>query len=190
MMSYRLFIAAELPPAVKQALAQAQELLRRDRPPVRWGAPEAMHLTLRFLGDTPAEQIPAIEQAMRDGLAGHAPMTLRLRGLGAFPNARRPSVVWAGVGGDTAALERAQAALEAGLAAIGMPAEPRPFRAHLTLGRVRRDAPATQVERLGAAIQAAPPFPALEWPVERAILFRSELRAEGPIYTELVERRL
>src|SRR5215208_3631370 len=139
---FRLFIAAVLPQEVKTALVAAQEDLRLGRPPVRWVAPAGMHLTLRFLGDTSSERLPAIEQAMRGTLAGHQPMTLQLTSIGAFPNPLRPSVVWAGVGGATSALERAQADLEAGLAAIGIARETRAFHPHLTLGRVRRDADA------------------------------------------------
>jgi len=190
MEAYRLFIAAELPQAVKTALVAAQERLRRGRPPIRWVAPDAMHLTLRFLGDTSSEQIPAIEQAMRGALAGHTAMTLQLTAIGAFPNAMRPSVVWAGVGGATGALERAQTDLEAGLAAIGIARETRPFHPHLTLGRVQRDANAVALEQLRAALREAPALPPIAWLSERIVLFRSELRREGSIYTEIVDCKL
>jgi len=182
---YRLFIAAQLPQAVKAALMAAQEQLRRGRPPVRWVTPEAMHLTLRFLGDTASDRIPEIEQAMRGALAGHAAMALHLTAIGAFPTISRPSVIWAGVGGATNALERAQADLEDALAAIGIARETRRFHPHLTLGRVRRDADAPALEQLRAVLRQAPALPPIAWPVERVVLFRSELRREGSIYTEI-----
>jgi 2'-5' RNA ligase len=184
-MMYRLFIAAELPQAVKTALVAAQEHLRRGRPPIRWVAPDAMHLTLRFLGDTSSDRIPAIEQAMHGAFAGHAAITLHLTTIGAFPTPMRPSVVWAGVGGATDLLEQAQADLEAGLAAIGIAREERPFRAHLTLGRVRRDVDAAALELVRAALRQAPTLPPIAWPVERIVLFRSELRREGSVYTKI-----
>jgi 2'-5' RNA ligase len=187
---FRLFIAAELPQAIKTALVAAQEQLRRGRPPIRWVAPDAMHLTLRFLGDTSSDQVPEIEQAMRGALAERTAMTLQLTAIGAFPNMMRPSVVWAGVGGATGALERAQADLEAGLAAIGIARETRPFHPHLTLGRVRRDANAAALEQLRAALRQAPALPPISWPAERIVLFRSELRREGSIYTEIADCRL
>ncbi len=189
-MMYRLFIAAELPQEVKTALVAAQEQLCLRRPPLRWVAPTAMHVTLRFLGDTSSDRLPAIEQAMRGALAGHAAMTLQLTAIGAFPSPMRPSVVWAGVGGATSALERAQADLEAGLAAIGIARETRPFRAHITLGRVRNDLDAAALERLRAALRRPPVLPPIAWPVERIVLFRSELGREGSIYTEIVDCRL
>jgi RNA 2',3'-cyclic 3'-phosphodiesterase len=189
-MIYRLFIAADLPQAVKAALVAAQEHLRQGRPPIRWAAPDAMHLTLRFLGDTSSDRIPAIEQAMRGALAGRAAMTLQLSAIGAFPTPMRPSVIWAGVGGATGALERVQVDLEAGLAAIGIARETRSFHPHLTLGRVRRDVDAAALEQVRAALRQAPALPPIAWPVERIVLFRSELRREGSIYTEIVDCRL
>lgn len=185
METYRLFIAAELPPRVKVELLAAQERLRRGGPLVKWTAPEAMHLTLHFLGETDVALLPELGAAMRAALDGQRAIELHLAAAGAFPNLRRPNVVWAGVGGAVAALERAYAALGATLGALGMPREARPFRAHLTLGRVRREATPAQQEQLGEAIRSLPPFAPEPWAVERVVLFRSDLRGPGPIYSEL-----
>jgi RNA 2',3'-cyclic 3'-phosphodiesterase len=185
METYRLFIAAELPPAVKEVLKGAQMRLRQGNPPVKWVAPGAMHLTLKFLGETQTGRVPGIVAAMRSALEGRGPIGLRLEGAGAFPKLSRPSVVWAGVGGETAELARAAADLDAALAALGFPRENRPFRAHLTLGRVRREASADQLERLGSAVYALPRLDSVAWTVERVVLFRSELLREGPVYTQL-----
>ena len=189
MESYRLFIAAELPAWIKAEMVSAQAQLQRANLPVSWVAPEAMHLTLRFLGETSAALIPNLERAMRDGLAPHSPMKLRLHGVSAFPNDHRPTVVWAGVGGAVAMLEHAQDGIEAALGSLGIAPEPKPFRPHLTLGRLRRIADREQ-QRLGDAIRALPPPAPLEWAVEHAVLFRSELHSNGPIYTKMVECRL
>jgi 2'-5' RNA ligase len=185
METYRLFIAAELPQPVKQALAGAQEQLRRGGSPVKWVAAEAMHLTVRFLGETDAGLVPQLGAALH-GALGHQPaITLHLTTAGAYPNLRRPNVVWAGIGGSTAALAHAHTAVEAALAELEIPREERPFRAHLTLGRVRRDATPAQQERLGEAVRALPPFTPTPWSIGRVVLYRSELRRDGPIYTEL-----
>jgi 2'-5' RNA ligase len=186
---YRLFIAAELPPKIKAELIGTQARLRRANLPVIWVAPGAMHLTLRFLGETSTALIPDLERAIRFGLAPHNLMNLRLNGVGAFPNERRPSIVWAGVGGAVELLQRAQATLDAALGGLGIAPEPKPFQPHLTLGRLRRAADREQ-QRLGDAIRSLPPPAPLEWAVERVVLFRSELRNEGPIYTEVVDCRL
>jgi 2'-5' RNA ligase len=144
-----------------------------------------MHLTLHFLGATDVALLPQLGAALGTALSGLGKLTLRLDGVGAFPNLRRPNVVWAGVGGATAVLERVQAAAGTALESLGLPRETRPFRAHLTLGRARRDAAPAQLERLGAAIRALPALAPVAWDVERAVLFRSELRPSGPVYTEL-----
>jgi 2'-5' RNA ligase len=182
---YRLFIAAELPADIKGELAATQARLRLTNPPVAWVAPGAMHLTLRFLGETSAALIPDLSAALQAALGPHPAMALQLSSAGAFPNERRPSVLWAGVGGAVAALGQAQASIEASLIDLGFAREPKLFHPHLTLGRVRRDASQEQRQRLGDAIRALPPPSPLAWKVERIVLFRSELRSSGPIYTEI-----
>jgi RNA 2',3'-cyclic 3'-phosphodiesterase len=137
---YRLFIAAELPSQIKAEMISAQAQLQRAKLPVNWVAPGAMHLTLRFLGPTSAALIPDLERAMRDGLApytpiklrlnAYTPIKLRLNGVGAFPNERRPTVVWAGVAGEVTMLQRAQAGIEAALDGLGIAPEPRAFHPH------------------------------------------------------------
>ncbi len=185
----RLFIAADLPPKIKAELTDTQARLRRANLPVIWVQPGAMHLTLRFLGETSTALIPDLERTIRAGFAPHNVMSLRLNGVGAFPNHRRPSIVWAGVGGAIELLQRAQAALEAALGGLGIAPEPKPFHPHLTLGRLRRAADWEQ-QRLGDVIRSLPPPAPLEWVVERVVLFRSELRSDGPIYTELLDCKL
>jgi len=190
MESYRLFVATELPPNIKAELVDTQARLRQSNPPVTWVAPESMHLTLRFLGETSIERLPSLRAGLSTALAQHAAIRLRLSGAGAFPNERRPSVVWAGVGGEIAALADAQAAIETAVISLGFAPEPKPFRAHLTLGRMRREANPEQQQRLGDAIRSQPPPRALEWSVERIVLFRSELRGDRPVYTEILDCRL
>ena len=190
MESYRLFVATELPPNIKAELVATQARLRHSHPPVMWVALESMHLTLRFLGETSIERLPSLRAGLSTALAQHAAIRLRLSGAGAFPNERRPSVVWAGVGGEIAALADAQAAIEAAVISLGFAPEPKPFRAHLTLGRMRRAANPEQQQRLGDAIRPLPPPRALEWTVERIVLFRSQLRSDRPVYTEIPDCRL
>jgi len=178
MTTIRAFIAIDLPPAVKAALADVAATLggRVPRGVVRWVRPEQMHLTLRFLGDTPTDRLPALAAALDALAAGHAPFALRLTGVGCFPNARRPRVVWVGLGGEEAKLTALAAALEAALRPLGWPPEDRPFRAHLTLGRVK-DEQAAQGIDWSAAV------PALEVPVTAVHLIESQLRPDGSVYT-------
>jgi RNA 2',3'-cyclic 3'-phosphodiesterase len=190
METYRLFIAVEVSPTARAELAAAQRRLQGGNFPVKWVAPDTIHLTLHFLGETDVALLPHLSAALREALSGAGNIALCLDGTGAFPNPRRPSVVWAGVGGATAALERAQTAAGRALESLGLPRETRPFRAHLTLGRARRDAAPAQLERLGAAIRALPPLAPVPWDVERVVLFRSQLLSTGPVYTEIGDWRL
>ena len=178
MPTIRAFIAIHLPPDVQTALGRVTATLGEGLPrgAVRWVRPELMHLTLRFLGDTDVARMPAVGRAMDTAVAGRAPFSLTLDGLGCFPNPRRPRVVWAGLAGDTAPLLALKAALDAQLAALGYPPEDKPFRAHLTLGRVKD-------ERAAQNLALAVPLPQLVVPVAAIYLMESQLRPDGPIYT-------
>ena len=193
--SSRLFIAAVPPPAVRAALAATQEALRAGLAGpgadvrLRWVRPEAIHLTLRFLGETPDDRRPAIERALAATAAAGAPIDLRLGAVGTF-GGRRPRVVWAGLEGDVSALADCAAALNRALAAEGFPDEPRPLRPHLTLARVSgrpgRDAHA----RLLSLVAATPAPRSAAFPVDALELIRSELRPDGPRYTTLARAPL
>lgn len=178
MTTIRAFIAIELPNDVRHALGDVAAALAEGVPrsAVRWVRPAQMHLTLRFLGDTPADRLPAIQAAM-DGVAGqHAPFALRLTEAGGFPNARRPRVVWVGLGGEEAALLSLVAVLNGALLPLGWPPEDRPFRAHLTLGRVKD-------ERAAQGLNWSVAVPPLPVPVAALHLIESQLRPDGPVYT-------
>jgi len=178
MKTIRAFIAVDLPTAARDALGEAGAALaeRTPRGAVRWVRPEQMHLTLRFLGDTPLDRLPAVQSALDTLPAAHAPFTLHLTEVGCFPNPRRPRVVWVGLDGDEAALLALKAALDAALLPLGWPPEDKPFRAHLTLGRVREGAGARDVDWSTPVWPAAVPVTALH-------LIESRLRPDGPVYT-------
>ncbi len=183
--SLRLFVALELPAPVLRALEAVQERLRADAASraVRWTRPEGIHLTLKFLGDTPADDRDAIAAALREAVRGHAPLTLRAEGLGCFPNPGRPRVVWVGLTGDLAPLEALQRSVEAALEPLGFPAERRGFSPHLTLGRARREAATAEVKALGRLIAATAVGEIGAWTADSVSLMRSELRPDGARYT-------
>ncbi|HEX5688992.1 MAG TPA: RNA 2',3'-cyclic phosphodiesterase, partial [Roseiflexaceae bacterium] len=183
METYRLFIAVEVGDEAKAELVGAQHRLQRFNSLVKWVAPTMMHLTLHFLGETQAALIPQLCAALDTALVGQVKPRLRLDGAGAFPNLRRPSVVWAGVAGEITTLGKMQAAIGALLEDLRLPHETRPFRPHLTLARARRDAQPAQLAQLGTAIQELSPLAPAPWLVDRVILFRSRLLPRGPEYS-------
>lgn len=138
-----------------------------------------LHVTLKFLGQIDDARVPAIADAIGSAASRTAPFDVAVRGLGAFPNASRPRVVWAGLGG-ARALGAVADEVDGALAALGLPRESRPFAAHVTLGRVRepRRNPA-----LAEALARPADFGRL--PVTRVSLMRSDLHPGGARYTEL-----
>jgi 2'-5' RNA ligase len=179
----RLFVALEPPEPVRRRLAAlAAELRRaagRAADDVRWVAAENVHLTVQFLGAVPEERVAAIDAALRAAAAEARPLSLEVKGAGGFPNARRPRVVWAGLGGDVAVLAALAAAVGRRLAPLGFAPEDRPFAAHLTLGRARdrRGAPG-----LAGALAHVAQAEGAPWRASELVLFESHLSPRGPRY--------
>jgi 2'-5' RNA ligase len=177
----RLFIAVDLPEALRRVLGQAQVALREAAPTtdVRWTSPERLHITLRFLGEVPEDAVPLLVGVMKRAAAGCPPPELAAAGVGAFPSLSRPRGIWVGIDGPLAGLA---AEIGTGLTAAGYPPEPRAFRAHVTLGRVRRSgaprALATAIDVLGRARFGA-------WTATEVVLYRSHLRPTGSVYEPL-----
>ena len=186
----RLFVALDLPAEAKAALAATMGQLQSVIPAgVRWVNPEGIHLTLKFLGDTEAGWVTPLLAALRETAAAgdSTPFPLHLDGLGVFPNYREPRGIYAGVDGDMDSLTQAQWRVEQAITQLGFPREKRPFRPHLTLGRVR-DGVAPAVRRqIGDTIarQAAALSPEYAWTAGEIHLIRSHLTPQGAIYTTL-----
>jgi 2'-5' RNA ligase len=188
----RTFIAIELEEPLRVAVGQVQAQLKRQMPPgsVRWVAPEAMHLTLKFLGDTSTSRIRAIVDALTNACAGFPPFTLTLAGRGCFPNVRRPQVVWVGIHDSGRMLARMQDSVEKHVAPLGWPREPRGFTPHLTLGRVVRDASAETAAHVGEAVTQSVVETIGAQVVSAVHLIQSDLRPSGPVYKNLASVRL
>lgn len=183
----RSFVAISLPETARRALRRAQDKLKRSpgSQACRWVQPECIHLTLKFLGDIPADDPPLIVAALERQSGPQAPFELTLTGLGCFPNPQRPRVVWIGIGGDVALLSQLQRSVEQALNELGYPPEGRPFSPHLTLARVRDGARRSDVAALGQTIGSSSLGEVARIRVAHLALMRSELRPGGPIYTEL-----
>lgn len=187
----RLFIAIELPETIKEGLVSYQAQLRSGRDSfVKWVDPGGIHLTLKFLGNTPASQVDYIEKAMAEVAQGVPPFSLELGGLGAFPNLRQPRVVWVGVVGDLEQLARLQGAMDQALEQLGFIKEGRAFSPHLTLGRFREGASVEECRRLGQRVAQAKAEALPGFLVESVSLVRSTLTPAGAIYTRLASVRL
>jgi 2'-5' RNA ligase len=181
----RLFVAVDIPHDVREALSRLQsDLKQRDLARLRWVRPEGVHLTLKFLGDTPAEKVPAIEQALATAVRGRAPLRLALGKTGTFGSRRRPRVLWLDITGDVQRLGELQLAVDRALVDAGFPPEDRKFSPHLTLARVSQPAPPEAAESISQALEAVTP-PQREFEVSEVLLMRSTLQPGGAVYTRL-----
>jgi 2'-5' RNA ligase len=182
----RCFIAIELPDEVKAGLRDIQSRLKLgSKAPVKWVDPDGVHLTLKFLGGVDAAKIAPISAAMKEAARGVSPFSLKVEGLGAFPNLRRVQVIWVGVSGEVERLADLQQRLENNMAELGFAPEKRHFTPHLTMARVRDQASLAEREGLGQLI-AGPGFEAsYSFPVAEVSLMRSQLTREGALYSRL-----
>jgi 2'-5' RNA ligase len=192
MTTLRTFIAIELDDELKHNLSRLQEGLREHVPPrsIRWVRPQGIHLTLKFLGDTPSHQVDRIQAALERAAAIIAPFQFTVRRLGCFPNERRPRVVWVGLEEPSGNLAALKQAIEDQVAPLGFPTENRPFRPHLTLGRVQRHADKAAVREIGEMVSFAAIGTIDEMSIDRVSHIKSDLLPSGAVYTILSEAKL
>jgi 2'-5' RNA ligase len=176
----RLFVALEIPSAVRENLASFVEQLRPLAPQSRWVRTENLHVTLKFIGETPSEKLDAIRVALATARSPQA-VTIRFRGLGFFPNEKRPRVFWAGMKASPN-LKTLVSDIERAMEKLGIPPEQRPFSPHLTLARFE---PPRLPENLRPPIQenAAREFGSLA--AKEFHLIESKLKPSGAEYTTL-----
>src|SRR5713101_6749295 len=174
----RLFVALEIPSAVRENIAALLQSLRAVSPQTRWARPENLHVTLKFIGEVPETKLGAIRSALAAARSDQ-PVTLDFRGLGFFPNDKHPRVFWAGIEASPN-LKTLAADIDKATEKLGIPREQRPFSPHLTLARIE---PPRLPEKLRAAIQenAARDFGSLR--SGQFHLIESKLKPSGAEYT-------
>lgn len=176
----RAFVAIELPDDVRHALVETRsgiaEGLRKGS--VRWVEPQNIHLTLRFLGNMALEKLPVFTVRMDEIIGKHQAFDLQLGGVGCFPNAGRPRILWVGVDGAEDRLKSLQANVEDLVVDSGWKRENRRFHPHLTLGRVKDSR-----EVAGKGIQWGKIIQHGVIPVSAIHLIESTLTPSGARYT-------
>lgn len=187
MKQIRSFVAIHLNDATRAAIGEAQGKLKASGAKVSWTRPDAMHLTLKFLGDIAAEKVSDFGKALDEVVQNTEPFRLDVRGLGALPRLERPRVIYAGVRDEQGVLAPLAGAVDERMADLGIGRENRDFKAHITLGRVKSP------KGIGALIDmvragAEDDYGSVE--VDRVYLMMSELKPAGAEYTVLHEARL
>jgi len=181
----RLFVACEVPEEVKDAIGETIETLRRKSgPAVRWIKPEGVHVTLKFLGEVPVKKLPAVKLAIQEAVVGHSPFELEFSSIGTFGGREGLRIMWVGIAGDVLRLEALVRAVNAALAVVGFEPERRPFRPHLTLGRVRDEIGTRQRAEIEVAVGKTD-VPDVSWRTSQVSLMRSKIGPGGASYEVL-----
>jgi len=179
----RAFLAIEPPETVRQAMAVVQNRLKYCvSGAISWVRPEGIHLTLKFFGNIAETDIDRISAAVEPVAARFAPLDLQGRRVGLFPDSRRPRVIWLGLEGDVSALKALQEEADRELERYGFSREDRPFRAHLTLARIKSPRGLTGLDRI---MKKSEVYEAGRFQAEGLTLFRSDLTPQGAIYSKL-----
>lgn len=171
----RLFVAIEIPEAARDLVAEAVSPLRERYPRARWVPRQNQHVTLKFLGATWPRLVEGVSGSMDEVARATAPFRTGVEGLGAFPNARRARVLWAGLADAAGQMAELAGALDRALARE-FAQEKRAFTPHLTVARFE---PPVPLDELTSDLRSEP------FPIERVVLFRSHLRRPAPVYEPL-----
>jgi 2'-5' RNA ligase len=181
----RLFIAVEIDDVARRVAEETADALRQRigaRLRATWVPPANMHLTVRFIGQVDDDRAATLLDALAPRL-GMTPFDVELSGCGVFPPSGAPRAIWIGLVRGLTALSAMHDELARRQARLGFTPESRPFRAHLTLARVK-DAPKGSAVIVRDALRAVTPAP-VRWRVDRATIFRSHLSPRGPRYEAL-----
>lgn len=183
----RTFIAIELPQEIKESLARLQADLKKSEADVKWVSARNIHLTLKFMGEIDQASLPNIIGALQEACRAIKPFHISVSGLGAFPKADFPRVIWVGVSKGDEETKILSMAIDEKLALIGIPQEDKEFSTHITIGRVRsgknRAALVKNMHLLENCLGGA----TKEIPVDKVTLFKSTLTPSGPLYEALQE---
>jgi len=182
----RLFIAIAIPPDVGGEIARAQARMQREAPPgaIRWTRPEQFHVTLKFLGDVPADQSAALENAVAPICAASPALSLSADGIGFFPNASKPRVIWAGARDASGQLSALHRRIDEAVRWLAPAERPETFTGHITLGRFKPGHHAS-IPKLVALAADARARHFGDWEAREVEIVRSELTATGAVHTPI-----
>ena len=183
---YRVFIAIELPADIQRLLENIsrdlQDKLRSC--PIKWVPINSIHITIKFLGDVSASNLKVLTGILASEASRHHPFTMNSGGLGAFPNLRRPRVIWVGMQAPDN-LNALQKGVETGMNELGYPPEDRQFSPHLTLARISNNATPEMVNQIGSTLVVSHVESLGSFSLTSIHVFRSELKPTGAVYTRL-----
>ena len=184
----RAFIAVEIDTELRLGIERLRDRLRRAGTKVKWVRATHTHLTLKFIGDIPDDRAEEAAALMADAAAEAGPFDFEIAGAGRFPpHSGNVRVLWVGVNDPTGTLEQQQKRLNGDFERLGVEREHRPFSAHLTLGRVKKP---HEGRAIIPAMNAEQDAVIGTQHVGELVLFESDLRPDGPVYTVIARAPL
>lgn len=179
----RLFVAFDIPEKAREILSGVADAKREELAGARWVRPENLHLTLKFIGEYREDDLGRLSQEIRAAAERCPSFTAALGGCGAFPSRRKARVIWVGLSEGADEAGHVARKLDARLEKVGIKREPRPFRGHLTLARLKRPGDCTEgLEGIEAMLEELEKIPFV---IGEVTLYRSILGPQGPKYTVL-----
>jgi 2'-5' RNA ligase len=182
-MALRCFLAIEIPETIRGAIVSSLDSLKKSGADVKWVSAENIHITLQFLGETEETLIPAIKEALDKILLNYFPFYIKIAGVGCFPDARRPRIIWVGTE-ESQPVIKLHGEISKEMAKLGYQEEERNFTPHLTVGRVKSN---RNVRELLKKIDEIREVRFSDFEVRHITLMKSELKPSGPIYQSLAE---
>lgn len=183
----RAFIALKLPDNILSFINKIQKNLKQYGFPVRWVKPENIHLTLKFFGNIDKSDLSDIKAALNECSGCYSALNLFAKGIDVFPSIMRPRIMWVGVLGDTSLLLSLQNTLDKRLEESGFKKDEKPFKGHLTMGRFKDKVNNEKLIEILRKYQNVDPE---AFTAKEIVLFKSDLKPQGPVYTELFKMLL
>jgi 2'-5' RNA ligase len=180
----RLFTGIALTEECRAAVSEAVAPLRADPAPVSWVARGNLHITMKFLGETPTDRLRVVLAALEGVATRFSPFDLEAEGAGVFPGARSPRVLWVGLREPLELVRELQENMENALSGAGFPREDRPYHPHITVGRARGVLPPAWGDRFVRALSGRR-FGVV--PVPKITLYESRLAPGGAVYAVVRE---
>lgn len=186
MKTLRTFIAVDFPNEVIEKIASITTYFKTQLPPrsIKWVDPSKLHLTLKFMGETPIGKLDAIKSSINNVSRSYSAFRVEVVDLGMYPNTKQPRVIWLGISGEEN-LILLKKQLDRSLEAVGFKPESRAFSPHLTIGRVRRSTNKETVEVIGQSLSQFKVKTLGVVHIEKIVYYQSELTPQGPHYTIL-----
>jgi 2'-5' RNA ligase len=186
MQTLRTFIAVDFPIEIKEKIIEITAYFQSKLPPaqIKWVEPDHMHLTLKFMGETPHDKLVQIKQSIHQVISIFPSFEIEIKALGMYPNNQRPRVIWLGINAENH-LILLHNQLDQALKGEGIKSDRRPFSPHLTIGRVRRNADQESIIQIGRILSQFKIASFGSIKIDEILYYQSVLTPQGPIYTIL-----